>query len=46
MTDEGRELTETELAHVLGGSTDPNDPVGNETGGGDETNLKAAPILF
>jgi bacteriocin-like protein len=38
-------LTEDELSHVVGGSGDPIDPVGNDDGPIDPE-LKATPILF
>ena len=41
----GSALTEDELSLVVGGDSDPNDPVGTATGSVDE-GLKATPILF
>ncbi len=41
----GNALTEDELGAVVGGNSDPTDPVGNATGSADE-NSKATPILF
>ena len=41
----GTALTDDELSLVVGGSTDPNDPVGDDTGGVNP-DLKATPILF
>jgi len=45
MTHESRELDERELEMVVGGNSDPTDPVGNAIGDVEE-NLKATPILF
>jgi len=41
----GAALTEDELSLVVGGSIDPNDPVGGVTGAVD-VDHKASPILF
>ena len=41
----GAALTEDELGLVVGGDSDPNDPVGTVTGAVD-VDLKASPVLF
>jgi hypothetical protein len=38
-------LTEVDLSLIVGGSVDPNDPVGGATGAA-EVDLKATPILM
>jgi hypothetical protein len=38
-------LTEDELTLIVGGNTDPNDPVGGATGAAD-LDLKSTPILM